>query len=53
MLVCEKCGKQAPMFDGAGKHNFCPANDEDGKLIRVCMDCKMKEIVKRWAKERS
>ena len=52
MLVCEKCGKQGPVFNETGQHNFCPTSAVGGDIITVCMECKINEEVARWARDK-
>jgi hypothetical protein len=51
-MHCERCNKSAPIFDENGQHNFCPASTEDGKIIYLCMSCKMEEIAEMRRKDR-
>jgi len=58
--VCEKCGGSYPiwrlhLFSGEQKkrlaHNFCPSSEAfPGRIVDICMDCKMKEVVAKWKK---
>jgi len=47
-MKCPKCGIELSVFDKDGKHNFCPASTPDGKIINLCMKCKMEEVVEKW-----
>jgi len=40
LMTCRLCGKQLPLFDGKGQHNFCPAIF-GGNVINLCIDCKV------------
>ena len=42
--LCAKCGKSLPIVSDEGKNNFCPASDGTGKIINLCMECKIKDI---------
>ena len=52
LITCQnpKCTTAGPVFDEAGQHNFCPASADNGNIIIICMKCKQKEIIARWAK---
>ena len=48
--TCPRCGKRYPtwrlhLFIGEAEkrlaHNFCPAVGGDGRVVEVCMDCKV------------
>lgn len=47
--VCPLCHTELPLFTEGGKHNFCPANAKDGRIIDICIKCKMKEVTDRWS----
>jgi hypothetical protein len=49
-IKCQKCGVEFSPFNEKGKHNFCPLSLPNGKIINVCIKCKMEEIVKKWEK---
>ena len=49
-MKCKKCGAELPIFNEKGQHNFCPLSLPNGKIIDVCMKCKMQEIVEKWRK---
>ena len=46
--TCPRCGKNYPLFNDEGKHNFCPTVGPNGQPKNVCIDCKMKDIVRKW-----
>ena len=51
---CPKCKKEPPSFDENGKHNFCPSSEfEKGKIVEICMKCKMAEVIEKWEKDKS
>ena len=43
-----KCGVELPVLNNNGENNFCPQVQKDGKIIDVCMKCKMAEVEKIW-----
>ncbi|MCX6721235.1 MAG: hypothetical protein NT026_01380 [Candidatus Staskawiczbacteria bacterium] len=50
-IKCPKCGVELPQFDERGQHNFCPTSEfVPGKILNVCMKCKMEEVVREWKK---
>lgn len=50
-LTCPKCGVELPLFTEHGKHNFCPSSEyKQGKIVELCMKCKMEEVVVIWQK---
>jgi len=47
--TCPKCGRKLPLFNEGGQHNFCPSSEfEQGKIVDLCMKCKMEEVVALW-----
>lgn len=46
--ICPKCGIKLPFFTEDGKHNFVPSVDQNGKIINLCMKCKMEEVTRKW-----
>ena len=60
---CPKCGKLFPiwrlrLFSGEKRkrlaHNFCPSSKAfSGKIVSICMECKMEEVVEKWKKDKS
>ncbi|MCX6760425.1 MAG: hypothetical protein NTW46_03740 [Candidatus Nealsonbacteria bacterium] len=46
--ICPKCEIKLPYFTKDGKHNFVPSVNQNGKIIDICMKCKMEEIIKKW-----
>lgn len=48
VMVCPICQKKLPDFTEEGKHNFCPSSTQDGGIINICMECKMKEVTENW-----
>lgn len=44
---CLRCGVELPEFDEKGQHNFCPASTPEGKIISLCMACKMQVLSER------
>ena len=61
-LICPKCGKSYPvwrlhLFLGEQQkrlaHNFCPSSEAfRGRIVDICMKCKMEEIESLWNKEK-
>lgn len=48
-MKCPKCGVELPVFNEKGQHNFCPSSTViKGKIVDICMKCKMEEVVKVW-----
>lgn len=45
---CPICGIELPCFNKHGNHNFCPASTSKGKIINICMNCKMETIIRKW-----
>lgn len=61
-LVCPKCGNSYSiwclrLYDGECQkrlaHNFCPSNEAfPGRIVDICMRCKMEEVESLWNKEK-
>ncbi|MGD0577253.1 MAG: hypothetical protein ABSA74_04210 [Candidatus Staskawiczbacteria bacterium] len=60
--TCPKCGREYPIWrlhlyigEKAMRlaHNFCPADDPSGKIVELCMKCKMDGVVEKWRKDKS
>jgi len=49
MQECPVCKGRFPIMTEDGKHNFCPASD-GGKIIHICMGCKVGKTVASRAK---
>jgi DNA-directed RNA polymerase subunit RPC12/RpoP len=47
---CPECGVKLSMFNKEGNYNFCPKSTADRKIIYVCMNCKIEEVIKIWKK---
>lgn len=49
LKTCPKCKVKIPVYNEEGKHNFCPSSEfEQGKIVDLCMKCKMEEVVEKW-----
>ena len=55
--VCPKCGKSYTIWqyyfnsqEGKVKvgHSFCPKPAPGGKIINICIDCRVQEIKDGW-----
>ena len=44
-IICPKCGVELSLFNEKGQHNFCPTSASKGRIINICMKCKIEEIV--------
>ena len=45
IVICPECGAKLPLYTEEGNHNLCPKSTEDYGIIKVCMKCKMREII--------
>ncbi|MGA2417690.1 MAG: hypothetical protein ABSF55_00365 [Candidatus Staskawiczbacteria bacterium] len=48
LVECPICHVKSPLMNSDGKHNFCPHSTEDGKVISICMGCKVDRIGWKW-----
>lgn len=46
--ICPLCKKELPLFQENSYHNFCPHSLDGGKIVDVCIICKMMFIDGKW-----